>query len=87
MLVCVIFPVACTPREGSHELQPEAEGEVPVSPTDPAHRSAPTLAQEYLLPDQGAADHERGPAAQVCVPLLLFWLYFLMVKSITAVLL
>lgn len=47
-----------------YELQSEAEGEVPVSPSDPAHRAAPALAQEYLLPDQGAAHHERGSAAE-----------------------
>lgn len=69
MLVCVIFPVACASRESSYELQSEAEGEVPVSPTDPAHSSAPPLAQEYLLPNQGAADHERGAAAEVRLPL------------------
>lgn len=89
MLVCVTFPVACTPREGSYELQSEAEGEVPVSPTDPAHCSAPTLAQEHLLPNQGAAHHERGSAAEVRVPLLLFCLsfLFLLTKCIPAVLL
>lgn len=89
MLVCVVLPVACTPRKGSYELQSEAEGEVPVSPSDPAHSSAPTLAQEYLLPNQGAADHEGGSAAEVRVPLVLFGLcfLFLLIECITAVLL
>lgn len=39
-----VFPIACTTREGSYELQPEAEGEVPVSPTDQTHSSTPSLA-------------------------------------------
>lgn len=44
MLVCVIFLVAGTTREGSYELQSEAEGEVPASPADQTHSSAPSLA-------------------------------------------
>lgn len=44
MLLCGVFPVACTTREGSYELQSEAEGEVPASPKDQAHCSTPSLA-------------------------------------------
>jgi len=44
MLVSVVFPIACTTRKGSYELQSEAEGEVPVSPKDQTHSSTPSLA-------------------------------------------
>lgn len=69
LLLCPTHPPLCPSagpqRAGGHQLQPEAEGEVPAPPADPAHRSSPTPAQEPLPPDQGAAGYERGSSQEV----------------------
>lgn len=57
--------VAFPKREDSHQLQPEAEGEVPAPPQSQTHRSPPAPAQEHLPPEERAEDHERGSTQEV----------------------
>lgn len=54
-------------REAGHQLQPEAEGEVPVPPAGQTHRQAPAPSQGPPPPEEGAAGHERGSPQEVRV--------------------
>lgn len=57
-------------RESGHQLQREAEGEVPAPPADQTHRSPPAPAQEHLPPEAGDAHHEGGPSQEVRAPFI-----------------
>lgn len=54
-------------REGGHQLQPEAEGEVPAPPADQTHSSSPTSTQEHFPPEERAEGHEGGSPKKVSI--------------------
>lgn len=67
------FLIAHPKREDGHQLQPEAEGEVPAPPPGQTYRSPPASPQEHLPSEERAEDHERGSTQEVsllfCNPL------------------
>lgn len=75
-------PVAVPEREAGHQLQPEAEGEVPAPPAGQTYRSPPASTQEHLPPEKRAEDYERGSPQEVrvCYPFLYFSCLYLDVE-------
>lgn len=60
-------------REAGHQLQPEAEGEVPVPPAGQTHHQAPAPSQGPPPPEEGAAGHERGAPQEVRLSFFFFF--------------
>ncbi len=63
LLHCAAIPK----RESGHQLQSEAEGEVPAPPAGQTHRPSLTSAQEHLPPEQEAEDHDGVLLQEICV--------------------
>lgn len=66
------FVAAVPQREAGHQLQSEAEGEVPASPANQAHFSSPTSTQERFPREERAEGHEGGSPAKVRTQLFPF---------------
>lgn len=72
MISLLCFAAAVLQREGGHQLQSEAEGEVPASPANQAHFSSPTSTQEHFQREEPAEGHEGGSPAKVRIQLFSF---------------